>query len=97
MEISCVDLFCGAGGLTHGLRAAGIEVEAGVDLDLACEYPYEINNQGSKFIAANVEELKGRDVVGLFRPGAYSLLAGCAPCQPFSSYSQGRDTICGTP
>ncbi|HDS1146950.1 MULTISPECIES: DNA cytosine methyltransferase [Stenotrophomonas] len=92
MEISCVDLFCGAGGLTHGLRAAGIEVEAGVDLDLACEYPYEINNQGSKFIAANVEELKGRDVVGLFRPGAYSLLAGCAPCQPFSSYSQGRDT-----
>ena len=29
--LACVDLFCGAGGLTHGLISAGVPVVAGVD------------------------------------------------------------------
>ena len=42
--IKAVDLFCGAGGLTHGLIRAGIDVTLGVDLDPACEYPFTANN-----------------------------------------------------
>jgi transposase-like protein len=30
-DVVCVDLFCGAGGLTHGLIDAGVRVVAGVD------------------------------------------------------------------
>ena len=32
-KIACVDLFCGAGGLTHGFVKEGIPVVAGIDLD----------------------------------------------------------------
>ncbi|HFL8595758.1 TPA: DNA cytosine methyltransferase, partial [Escherichia coli] len=32
-KIYAIDLFCGAGGLTHGLIQAGIGVIAGIDLD----------------------------------------------------------------
>ena len=32
-KVSGVDLFCGVGGLTHGLLKAGIKVRAGIDLD----------------------------------------------------------------
>ena len=48
-EVACVGLFCGAGGLTHGLRLEGIRVVAGFDVDLACRYPYEANNPGAVF------------------------------------------------
>lgn len=39
-----IDLFCGAGGLTYGMRKAGIEVVAGIDLDPKMGEVYEANN-----------------------------------------------------
>ena len=33
MPISAVDLFCGIGGLTHGLQLAGIPVAVGIDVE----------------------------------------------------------------
>ena len=89
MSISCVDLFCGAGGLTRGLTNRGITVSAGIDIDPACEYPYETNNN-AKFIKSSVEHISGNDLVQLFEKGTTKLLAGCAPCQPFSNYTRGK-------
>ena len=45
-----VDLFCGVGGLTHGLKQAGLNVVAGLDCDNDCRYAYEVNNKGAKFL-----------------------------------------------
>ena len=87
-QISAIDLFCGAGGLTHGLENAGINVAAGVDLDPACSYPFEANNK-ARFIEKSVTELSCDDINPIFNKAQFSLLAGCAPCQPFSKYSQG--------
>lgn len=86
--VAAVDLFCGVGGLTHGLQLEGISVTAGFDLDPACEYPFEANNSGAKFITADVACLKPDDVVGHLRSGSSTVLAGCAPCQAFSRYTQ---------
>ena len=33
VKYRAVDFFCGGGGMTYGLRQAGINVIAGVDLD----------------------------------------------------------------
>lgn len=87
-EATCVDLFCGAGGLTHGLIDAGIQVTAGVDVDEACRYPFEANNLGAKFYARDVATLTTTEVDSWFGAAAVRVLAGCAPCQPFSSYAQ---------
>lgn len=89
-DASCIDLFCGAGGLTRGLSQAGLPVVAGIDLDPACRYPYEINND-VPFEARDVSDLTGDDLHTWFRPGSVTVLAGCAPCQPFSTYSQRYD------
>jgi DNA (cytosine-5)-methyltransferase 1 len=40
-NIEAIDLFCGVGGLTHGLIKEGINVKAGIDIDEACQFPYE--------------------------------------------------------
>lgn len=86
-QIVAVDLFCGVGGLTHGLSKAGIKVRLGVDLDPACRFPMEANN-AAKFLEADVGELEPSDVRDAFGDSQITLLAGCAPCQPFSSYAQ---------
>lgn len=86
-RVSGVDLFCGVGGLTHGLVNGGIEITAGVDLDENCRFPYEANNK-SVFVKGDLSTLTAADIEDYFVPGTYRLLAGCAPCQPFSTYSQ---------
>ncbi len=85
--IACIDLFCGLGGLTHGLARGGVDVVAGFDLDPHCQYPYEKNN-AAKFILADVKRLNGEILRPLFEGYERTLLAGCAPCQPFSTYSR---------
>lgn len=87
MKISAVDLFCGVGGLTRGLLDAGINVVAGIDVEKKCEYPYENNNE-AKFIHSDIKEIDSSKVMSLYpRNTEIKMLAGCAPCQPFSSYS----------
>ncbi|MEY9387542.1 DNA (cytosine-5)-methyltransferase 1 [Bradyrhizobium japonicum] len=85
--ITAVDLFCGAGGLTHGLIKGGIEVVAGIDLDKSCRYPYEKNN-AAQFLERDITALAASEIKDLFAGAATTLLAGCAPCQPFSTYSR---------
>jgi DNA (cytosine-5)-methyltransferase 1 len=91
-KISAVDLFCGAGGLTRGLADAGIPVLAGYDIDSSCKFAYEHNNLGSHFIAQSVADLSIKDLNHVFGSSKTRILAGCAPCQPFSKYTQGLDT-----
>ena len=85
--ISCVDLFCGVGGLTHGLSKGGVRVVAGVDVDPACRYPYEQNNS-AEFLERDIRKVSGDELRGLWGKAGHSLLAGCAPCQSFSTYSR---------
>lgn len=87
-DIRGVDLFCGAGGLTHGLEEAGVDMRLGVDIDPECAYPYAENN-GASFLEQPVEDTTGTDLSQAFGDAPFRLIAGCAPCQPFSSYSQG--------
>lgn len=93
--ISCVDLFCGAGGLTHGFVLEGIPVVAGIDMDPACRLPYETNNQAA-FVERDISKMTSNEINELFGSAKLKILAGCAPCQPFSTYahryeSDGKD------
>lgn len=84
-----VDLFCGAGGLSQGFLLEGFAVAGGIDLDPDCKFPYEANNRAS-FIDKDVRDVSGADVMAMYTDDSPRILAGCAPCQPFSSYTQGR-------
>lgn len=90
MLVKVIDLFCGAGGLTHGLESAGLDVVAGIDLEGACRVAYESNNS-ARFIEKDISSVSKEDIEGLFSGADVRVLAGCAPCQPFSKYTQGKD------
>ena len=83
-----VDLFCGAGGLSYGMQAAGINIAAGIDVDAACKYPFEANVK-AEFHEMDITKLDMSFVKSLFPQNCTKILAGCAPCQPFSSYQNG--------
>ena len=86
MKYNAVDLFCGIGGLTNGLEKSGINVIAGLDFELGCKYAYEKNNS-ARFINADITQVDPSDINKLFPKSGYRVLAGCAPCQPFSKYT----------
>jgi DNA (cytosine-5)-methyltransferase 1 len=87
--VSAVDLFCGAGGLTHGLLRAGICVEAGIDVDPSTEHAYSVNNAGARFLKWDLDRKNSPSITKLFARNKHRLLAGCAPCQPFSKLTNG--------
>ena len=45
-QIKAVDFFCGAGGMSYGLKNAGIDVLAGIDVDPDCKETYVSNVKG---------------------------------------------------
>jgi DNA (cytosine-5)-methyltransferase 1 len=83
-----IDVFCGAGGLAFGLQKAGVSIAAGIDLDPMSEFPFAWNNR-TRFIRADVRDLTAGDLSKLYPSGTVRLLAGCAPCRPFSPFRRG--------
>ena len=86
LDVEVVDLFCGIGGLSYGMKTKGLNVKAGYDLDESCQFAYETNNQ-AKFINKDIKQVTAREVSKYFNKNKIHVLAGCAPCQPFSSYA----------
>lgn len=84
--IAAIDLFCGVGGLTHGLIKSGITIRAGIDSDKTCKYAYEINNS-AKFINADISTISGQEIEKYWKKKEVRILVGCAPCQPFSTHA----------
>lgn len=84
-EVVAVDLFCGVGGLTYGLRQAGVRVVAGYDIDASCRYAYEENSPGAVFHEKSVTELTAEELAEHYPEGSIRVLVGCAPCQPYSA------------
>ncbi|NEW97170.1 DNA cytosine methyltransferase [Rhodopseudomonas sp. BR0G17] len=88
-DIAAVDLFCGAAGLSLGLTRSGVKVVAGIDLDPACRFPFE-QNIAADFLQADISTLEAKAVDDLFGNAKIRVLAGCAPCQPFSGLTTKR-------
>ncbi len=82
-----VDLFCGAGGLSVGLRQARFDVIGAVELDaLACR-TYRLNHKRVKLWEIDIARLSGAVIMKdlKLKPGDLDLLAACPPCQGFST------------
>ena len=82
-----IDLFSGCGGLTLGLKWAGFKVVGAVEIDSLSVETYKANHQEVKVWETDIRKLSASTVMrdtGLSL-GESDLLAGCPPCQGFSS------------
>jgi DNA (cytosine-5)-methyltransferase 1 len=83
-RFTAIDLFCGAGGLTLGLKRAGFNVVAGVELYPEIAKTYKANHPEVKLLIKDVWEVTGKELFDLIGLKSIDLLAGCPPCQGFS-------------
>lgn len=82
-----IDLFSGCGGLSQGLKDAGYSVVAAFEADPLAMSTFAMNHPKTKRYLGDIRRLSAKQVMrelGM-KPGELDLLAGCPPCQGFSS------------
>ena len=84
---TAIDLFAGCGGLTQGLRDAGFQVLGAVENDEKAAATYRLNHPNAHVWLDDIRNVKARSVIRKLRlrKGNLDLLAGCPPCQGFST------------
>jgi len=83
-----IDLFCGAGGLSEGLRQAGLKPVAGVDFDKHAVATYRHNHPGVPVIEGDIAEVSGEQLMALAGTREIDLIAGGPSCQGFSTHGK---------
>ncbi len=83
---TAVDLFCGAGGLSLGLKDSGINVLLGVEINQVAATTYQ-NNLHDDVLIDDIRNISSSNILEKIKlkRGELFLLAGCPPCQTFSS------------
>lgn len=85
MTLTAIDVFSGAGGLTVGLKRAGFRVAAAVELEPHSFATYKSNHPEVRCLKQDVATVSGADLLRLAGTDRIDLLAGCPPCQGFTS------------
>ena len=85
MPLLSLDLFSGAGGLTEGLHQSGFLTKYAFELNEIASRAYELNHPDSKVISKDIRHVSIPKIKYWLRGKPLHLLAGCPPCQGFSS------------
>jgi DNA (cytosine-5)-methyltransferase 1 len=89
--MNAIDLFCGCGGASLGLKMAGYKIVGAVDNDpKACETYFK--NLSLEPICEDLRRVSGQKIIDYYdlRRGDIDLVVGCPPCQGFSSLRRTR-------
>jgi len=91
-DLTAIDLFCGAGGLSEGFRQAGYHILAGNDFDEKAGATFAATHKGARFLAGPIEKHSVSDICKAsgVKPGQLDILVGGPPCQGFSVYNHQR-------
>lgn len=89
-EPTCIDLFCGAGGLSEGFANAGFRLVAATDMHEPSARTFRRRHPGTPFIEAGIEDLTPADLAGGLAGGELDCMIGGPPCQAFSMYNHKR-------
>ena len=86
-RLTAIDLFCGCGGLSLGLRRAKFKVIAAVDNDDLSSKTYQQNHRQTRVVQQDIRLVSPWNLMKELQigPGELDLLAGCPPCQGFST------------
>ncbi|MFT4884294.1 MAG: DNA (cytosine-5)-methyltransferase 1 [Natronomonas sp.] len=80
-QLTAIDLFCGAGGLSQGLADAGFDILWGVDHEAKTKPTFEANHD-CEMTVGDIREMEPPEL-GL-EAGELDLVAGGPPCPTFS-------------
>jgi DNA (cytosine-5)-methyltransferase 1 len=85
MQLTSIDLFSGCGGLTQGMHDAGFNTLVAVELVQNAIEAYKLNHPNTEVIDSDIRNITGSQLKAKTKDEPIHLLAGCPPCQGFSS------------
>jgi DNA (cytosine-5)-methyltransferase 1 len=91
-NLTVIDLFCGAGGLSDGFRQAGFDVLAGQDFDDQAGATFAETHHEANFIGGPIQDVTPQRLLkaaGVKR-GEIDVIVGGPPCQGYSVYNHQR-------
>lgn len=83
-----IDLFCGAGGFSHGFQEAGFEIVLGIDNDPTVIDTFRANHPDADFILSDMRHVREDMLESYAKP---DVLIGSPPCVDFSLINTDRD------
>ncbi|MCA1292219.1 DNA cytosine methyltransferase [Paenibacillus sp. alder61] len=84
-NFTAIDLFAGCGGLSEGLRQAGFNVIAAVEINKYAAETYAANHKETLVFDEDIRKFNLKQINEMLNGETLYLLAGCPPCQGFSS------------
>ena len=85
MSYISIDLFSGAGGMSEGLKMAHFRTKYAFEIDPIAAMTYQLNHSKTKVFTQDIRTVDTKDIRKGLRGKTIHLLAGCPPCQGFSS------------
>lgn len=83
-KLTAIDLFAGCGGLTQGLKQAGVDVVSAVEINPNAAKAYKMNHPQTNLLEDDIRNISVQDILNVSNK-KINLVAGCPPCQGFSS------------
>lgn len=84
-KFTAIDLFCGCGGLSQGMKNAGFAIKTAIEIDDDAVLTYKMNHPRVGTIHKDIRNVDTEEVKAILENVPLHLLAGCPPCQGFSS------------
>ena len=84
-KYNSIDLFSGCGGLSEGLRQAGFETKVAVEIEPKAVLAFKMNHKSTFVFQKDIRTITAEEIREHLNGEPLHLLAGCPPCQGFSS------------
>jgi len=85
MELLSIDIFSGCGGLTEGMHQADFKTELAFEIDEIASKAYRLNHPDTIILTKDIRKVSIAEIRRKLKGKPIHLLAGCPPCQGFSS------------
>lgn len=85
MIYNSIDLFSGIGGLTEGMHQAGFQTKVAIEIVKEAAIGFKLNHPETEVLQKDIRLIRREELTDLLNGEHIHLLAGCPPCQGFSS------------
>lgn len=85
MNLYSIDIFSGVGGLSEGMHQADFKTQIAFEIDAIASKAYKLNHPGTTVITNDIRKVSIAEIKRKLKGRKIHLLAGCPPCQGFSS------------
>lgn len=85
MQLYSIDIFSGCGGLSEGMHQADFKTQIAFEIDEIASKTYKLNHPDTAIITKDIRKVSISEIKRKLNGKKIHLLAGCPPCQGFSS------------